>query len=160
MAGTGKRIPICGGLNVRGFHSFTTESLKAYNPYPYAACIDSFFESLFLEINLQWPDFKEKGAVSIFFDQKVDAEWQTAISKAFAHFKREDQRLGDYSFVDSKLAPHLPMQAADMLAYRCREMNIAAILEKKKYSITTPFDKALLRNITLSSALKIKQLGF
>jgi hypothetical protein len=144
-------LPICGGLNVRGYDELKRRQPNLYDENPYAHCINGFFKSCLTEINLQWPRFKDKGGITVFFDQNNDPVWAAGVSDAFMRFKKLDLRLKEYSFVDKKEILHLPLQAADMLAYRCREFAIEISKNRTVPAIEAEFDKALFHNLNRSS---------
>jgi hypothetical protein len=162
IAGEGNKLPICGGFNVRSFDELKKRQPGVYDENPYTYCINGFFKSCSTEINLQWPLLKNKGTITIFFDQNNDPEWTTAVSAVFMCFKKQDSRFKEFCFVDKKVIPHLPLQAADMLTYRCRELAIEFTKSRTVPNIKSEFDRALFRNLNRSSAaldFALKRLG-
>ena len=152
LAGHGNKLAICGGLNVREFAELKKEHLGHYIEYAYALCMFSFFTELSKEINLFWPDFKQEGGVQIIFHRNTNPKWQQAVGEAFALFKDKDRRLDGFSFQPAT-APYLPLQAADMLAHRCREKKIEWVKDNIPLDIKTQFDKALFRKVELNAKL-------
>jgi hypothetical protein len=144
LAGRGNRLAIAGGLNVRQFNEYKIKYPGEYIEYAYAHCMFSFFTETIKEINLFWPDFKQDRGIQIVFHQKNDPKWLHAMSKAFMEFKAKDARFDGYSF-QSASAPYLPLQAADMLAHRCREKTIDLVHGGVPLEIKEAFDRALFR---------------
>ena len=61
--------------------------------------------------------------MTFYFDQNNDdKEWSHAVLHAFETAKAKDTRIAELRFVNSKIPPHLPIQAADMLSYRMRQI--------------------------------------
>ena len=110
-----------------------------------------FFRICHRETFYKWGDFK--CPVSFFFDQKKgDSDWIADMYEVFYSFKEKDKRMSAIAFADKKQKPHFPLQAADMLAYRLRQ--IACRLGD--YSFTPAcLDRLLLKNMRgLSPFLK------
>ena len=124
IAGRGQKSLIGSFISTRDFneakkHPDYSQHVPAKDPYE--ACLNGFFES-FSEIAKQdWPKLKEP--VTFFFDQNKDhKEWTHAVTYAFTTAKAKDARIAELCFVSSKVPPHLPIQAADMLSYRMRQI--------------------------------------
>ena len=60
--------------------------------------------------------------MSFVFDQNSDPTWNRAVAYAHALAKKNDSRIAGLTFADKKIMPHLPLQAADMLAYRFNQI--------------------------------------
>ena len=124
IAGGGQKIFVGGFISTRDF--VEAKKHPAYSHFapkhgdPYRACLNTFFESFATEVQQQWRYWTEP--VAFFFDHNDDPEWNHAVQDAFAASKKKDSRIAELSFVDSKIPPHLPIQAADMLAYRTHQI--------------------------------------
>jgi len=60
--------------------------------------------------------------LTFFFDHTDDGEWKHAVIDMFDRHKKLHTTFGELSFADKKKMPHLPLQAADMVAYRTRQL--------------------------------------
>ena len=123
LAGGGQRLFVGGFISTRDFdeakkHPTYSRFAPAHDPYQ--ACLNQFFESFSKEVQQQWPHWKEP--VAFFFDRNGDSEWNHAVQDAFAASSKGDSRIAELSFVNSKIPPHLPIQAADMLCSRVRQL--------------------------------------
>jgi hypothetical protein len=125
LAGGGQKILIGGFISTKDFSA--AKKHPAYSHLapkhgdPYKECLSTFFESFSREVQQQWPYWNE--SVSFFFDQNKDnKEWNHSVLDAFKAAKNKDSRIAELSFVDKKICPHWPIQAADMLAYRMRQI--------------------------------------
>lgn len=123
VAGGGQKLFVGGFISTRDFAE--AKKNPAYSRFapaqdPYQACLNIFFESFATEVQQQWPRWNEP--ISFFFDQNDDKEWCHAVSDAHMAAKKRDSRIGELAFADKKIFPHLPLQAADMLAFRMRQI--------------------------------------
>jgi hypothetical protein len=91
------------------------------NKKPFQLGAEDFFSN-FLESLDRFKAPWKRQRVSFFFDQSDDAEWRHVITDAFFLFKSKHPQFSEITFADKKLPPHLPLQAADMYAYRARYM--------------------------------------
>jgi sulfite reductase alpha subunit-like flavoprotein len=67
----------------------------------------------------QRPPWKRQ-PISFFFDQSDRRDWINAVTTMFLAHKKQRRTFREIAFADKKLAPHLPFQAADMVACRLR----------------------------------------
>jgi len=79
------------------------------------------FISVVGAINIQKPPWK-KMPLSFFFDQSGDREWNRVILDTFSFYKAKHPAFKELAFADKKERPHLPLQAADIVAYRTRQI--------------------------------------
>lgn len=155
VAAAGKKIPIAGAIRIPAFNRIKAK-LEIDNPEkiqlgtdPYKYCMGEFFRVYHKETWLQWGEFK--WPVTFFFDQNDNPEWQAALHEVFGAFQKKDSRMKEIVFANKKDAPHLPLQAADMLAYRIRQN--AQNLSDNTFELEE-LDRILLKNL-LQSAAKI-----
>jgi len=124
VAGGGEKILIGSFVSTKDFaeakkHPEYSRFAPAKDPYQ--ACLDGFFESFSVVVQQERPKWKEPA--TFFFDQnKDDKEWSHSVLDAFAKAKAKDPRIAELSFVNSKIPPHIPIQSADMLSYRMRQI--------------------------------------
>jgi len=123
VAGGGQKIFVGGFISTRDFSEAKKHpAFSRFAPAsdPYQACLNQFFLSFSNEVQQQWQYWKEP--VSFFFDKNDDAEWNHAILDAFGAAQKKDARIAELSFVNGKIPPHLPLQAADMICGRNRQL--------------------------------------
>jgi hypothetical protein len=152
VAGDGNKIPIGGAYNNVEYQK-TTENIRSqkldipYDKNPHKYCINEFFLSFYGELEILWPSLT--APITFFFDHSDDPEWKAAIHEGFDFYRAKDSRLREISFADKKQKPHLPLQAADMIAYRCRQ-----VMEHYVNNTMAPkipeLDKAIFRNLESS----------
>ena len=121
IAGSGDKIIAGGYVYTADFHKSKS---VAKNPLsvpgggdPYRFLAEKFFEDLPHDIQVAWPHWKEP--IAIFYDEP-DPAWMKVIFQSYAKHKKKDARIAELSFADKK--DHLPLQAADLLAYRIRQV--------------------------------------
>jgi hypothetical protein len=124
VAGKGNKIIIAGGIKLPAINKIM-ERLKVESPNdigmdqdPFKFCMSEFFRVYHKETWCRWGDFK--APVTFIFDQSDDPQWTSAIYEVFRAYQSKDDRLKDIVFADKKT--RLPLQAADLVAYRLRQM--------------------------------------
>jgi hypothetical protein len=153
IAGEGNKLPICGGIDKVGFAALKVPPFP-YGADPYLQCINNYFMQCIEEMAIQWPTFKQPNAITMIFDDKK--EWESRFASVFRHFQKHDNRFGIRSVANMKNTP--PLQAADMLAYRCREMGLEKVQTGHVPLPNTDFDRALFRNVNRSTTIKVREL--
>jgi hypothetical protein len=123
LAGGGQKLFVGGFISTRDFneakkHPAFSHFAPAHDPY--RACLNQFFESFATEVQQQWPYWNDP--VSFIFDRNDDKDWNHAVKDAFWAAKKGDSRIAELTFADKTIPSHLPLQAADMLAYRVRQL--------------------------------------
>jgi hypothetical protein len=120
----GKRTRFCltAFFNVRDYDAVIPEWFKSERPNPYRLCLKLFFEAMHEELRkLLKPESQTK--VAFVFDQS-DSDWQESVLFFFngtkALFPKENH-MGSLRFAESSTT--IPLQAADMLAYRLRKVH-------------------------------------
>jgi hypothetical protein len=139
------KIPIMGGITILAFNRIK-HLVSDKDPYKY--CMSEFFRVYHEETWLQWGNFKSD--VQFVFDQNKK-EWCDAIHEVFDVYQEKDPRMSGPSFQDKKEYPFWPLQAADLLAYRVRQL-IELHYSGKPYELE-PNDKVLLKNLLKSAAI-------
>jgi hypothetical protein len=124
IVGSGNKVVVGGYVNTAQFHQ--AKLRKDIDPGvipcggdPYKHCIAQLFEQLPRDILSEWPLWEEP--VTIFYDWTEPAA-QHAIVSAHDACRKKDRRIGEPVFADKKKPAHLPLQAADMVAYRFRQL--------------------------------------
>jgi len=123
------------------------ESPRSDISNPHEMAVWNFYESFVKTLEAKWP--KLTGPVSVCFDQTTDGEWYKAITRIHHSYKKIRPRIEEkIKFGDKE--DHLPLQAADMAAYRLRQIASKSCGYDSSARVTE-FDRALfgdtLRNI-------------
>ena len=90
---------------------------------PHRRWIKQFFLSFYLETRRCWPSLSVP--IHFVFDQSTDRKWKRAIADVYDDCMRRDKRFAGMDLRDKKL--YLPLQAADMVAYRLRKTTDDAV---------------------------------
>jgi hypothetical protein len=154
IAGDGNKIPIVGNFHVARHHRIMSElKLKVgpipYDNNPYNYCLNDFYRSFIQEVEIQWPGVNDP--VTFIFDQTNKREWLNAIHDGFAFYQAKDARFKDLAFGARKDARHLPLQAADMVAYLVRqvtEKHVLGTLAQEKE--IPPLERLVFKNLEAS----------
>jgi hypothetical protein len=151
VAGANDKLPIAGAINLSGFERAIKINQTAQSPLPYdnniyKYCLNEVFKSFFTETNIQWPDFADK--VFFVFDQTHDPKWQKAINEVFSYYRNNDSRIFNFYYADKKVDGNEPLQAADMIAFRARQLVEHFIDGKLKNQKS--LDHAIFRNLEAS----------
>ncbi|HUD49804.1 MAG TPA: DUF3800 domain-containing protein [Candidatus Baltobacteraceae bacterium] len=125
LAGGGKRLLVGGFVSTRDFAEARKhpvyQNRAPLETDPYRHCLSLFFGTVMQEIQECWPNCTKP--VTFFFDQNKDDEsWNHAVLDAHRAAKDKDQRIAELSFANKKDRPHYPLQAADIVAYRFRQI--------------------------------------
>lgn len=139
----GKRVKVAGCFDVKSYSEFLRKipdnTIKSFPE----GCVHSFFESLVETVNLAWPT--PETSVTVFFDRCDEKKWRHAIADAHYRWRKGFPKLGEIVFGDKTKDMGIPLQGADMVAYRLRQL--AALYyghDKKNRSATTSrFDRIL-----------------
>ncbi len=120
IAGSGDKPHFGAYVNTTKFHKAILTGDVLIGGDPYRWCVGKCFSEFANEVEVRWPNFS--GPVSFFFDWTSDPKWRSAILDTFALYKERDARFSEIAFANKKEKPHLPLQAADMIAYRTRQI--------------------------------------
>jgi hypothetical protein len=121
IAGSGNKVLVGITLPIVDFQADAANPLYKQilpakgDPRRYLA--EKFFERLPHDLVSGWPDWK--GSISVFYDAP-DKGWAGIITSSFLKQREEDARLGGLVMARKDL--HLPLQAADMVCYRFRQL--------------------------------------
>jgi len=128
VAGDCPGILIAGALNNPCFQE-AREAMHLENPklskeeISKGVWIKQFFISFYIETRRCWPSLSVP--IHFVFDQSEDREWKRAILDVHHDCRLRDNRLKSIEFADKKT--YLPLQAADMVAYRLRQTTEHAV---------------------------------
>ena len=142
IAGSGNKIIVQAMVQSDVFQKEKEKGNIPAEANPYELCIDRFFDAVVGLIGYQRPPWKRQ-PISFFFDQrKGDKEWLDAVYKIFNSYKEKNCTFKDITFSDKE--DRLPLQAADMVAYRTRQQSQNWVNEKEPI-LWTGFDNALFK---------------
>jgi len=106
-------------------------------------CIKHFFGSVLSTISRRRAPLKRQ-PVAFVFDQTNDPEWKMVINRGFDASRKKNRHYKEISFAPKE--DHLPLQAADMVAYRSRQrMESTVTLDFSKE--WPQFDNIVFRSI-------------
>ena len=128
VAGDLHGVLIAGALNNPSFHKkMEAECLEnpelSKDEASMRVWIKQFFLSFYLETHHCWPSLA--APIHFVFDQSTDRKWKRAIMDVYDDCRLRDNRFAGMDFRDKKL--YLPLQAADMVAYRLRKTTEQAV---------------------------------
>ena len=121
IAGSGNKLIVSGFIRTRAFHEAKIKGDVPIGANPYERCVNEFFDAYVETIRLQRPPWKRQPA-SFIFDQTTDKEWIHAVNDAFLFYQKQHPKFKMPIFKDKKQLPYLPLQGADMVAYRTRQI--------------------------------------
>ena|ERR1035437_1122022 len=154
IAGSGKKVILGGFISSRDFDEARKHSayrrLTPTHGDPYRECLLRFFDRFSADVSAEWPYWSD--SVTLFFDQNDDPTWNHAVYDAFILAKKRDPRIAELAFVDKKIMPHLPLQAADMLAYRIHQ-HAGKFVDPSTAPVVSELDKRMLMQPMLRSML-------
>src|ERR1035438_981481 len=121
LVGSGNKLLVGGSVYTKVFNEEKLAGNLPDTADPYEHCADQFFASVIGTIMEQRAPWKRQ-PISFFFDQSDRRDWVNATMTMFQAHKKQRRTFREIAFADKKLAPHLPLQAADMVAYRLRQI--------------------------------------
>lgn len=111
-------LPLGQGLYTNVFHDEKKDGNIPENLNPYEYCVGKFFDRVVRIIALQRSPWK-RVPISFVFDRS-DPQWMSAIAGQFHAGTTRHRVFRAIAFADKQIA--LPLQAADMIAYRVRQI--------------------------------------
>jgi len=130
VSGDCHSVLIAGALNNPTFQA-KREAIRLENPElfkdesSHRRWIKQFFISFYIETRRFWPSLSTP--IHFVFDQSDDPEWKKAVHDVYDDCCRKDKRFEGIEFRDKK--KYLPLQAADMVAYRLRQSSECVVKE-------------------------------
>jgi len=150
VASADGKIPIVGGMHLTNFNKIKDE-FSDKDPYKWV--MSHFFSVYHKETGLQWGNFKSD--VTFVFDQNEKRKWVNSVHEVFDAYQKKDPRMSGPNFGDKKKFPFWPLQAADFLAYRMRQL--AEDNDSGQLQIDE-VDRILLKNLYKSATIINPQL--
>lgn len=121
IVGSGNKLIVGGLVRTKEFHQAKIKGDVPLGANPYELCIKEFFdefENVLEHVRAPW----KRQPVSFFFDWSDDEEWRNAVFNMFCPFKERHPRFSVPSFQHKTDSLYLPLQAADMVAFRSRQI--------------------------------------
>jgi hypothetical protein len=150
VAGRCTRFPVSGQFDMRRYNRLTIKSVKPKD-YPYEHVIKKFFQSFLEEVRINMPGSTDTFA--FFFDQNTDKRWKHAVLDIHDFFRSQEHRIADLTFRDDKTPLGVPLQSADMLAYRLRQVAERYFKNGRRERMRS-IDKMLLRRLPPNSGME------
>ena len=144
VIGDSKLVPVGGYFQSKAWTLYKFVIPEAPNLNPHKKCMELFYEAVIRNLNRDRPDWKNC-PVSFFFDTPRDDDWGSKLCATHKEFQSKDSRIKEFTIADRRDPLHLPLQAADMLAYRINQ--IKRRLDVKDIPFETPkLDLLLFKN--------------
>jgi hypothetical protein len=143
IAGSGNKLIVGVGAHTSLFHKKKTEGNLPPSSNPYEECVKQFFDGFPTTIAAFRAPWKRQ-RVTFFFDRTDDRGWMHAISDAFHFYGHEHSTFKELVFSDKMT--HLPLQAADMVAYRARKIT-GKWVDKKDSLLWPEVDTRLFKSV-------------
>jgi len=141
IVGTTNAVYVGRGVTTHGFNRLKSSGALAHDANPYVGCMEDFYADLMPRIASRCKPWKRM-PITVFFDQSGNAAMQKSALDSHRALRKAHPNLKEISFVDK--LEHLPIQAADMVSYRTRQIESSALEGKTPY-IWEAFDSALFK---------------
>jgi hypothetical protein len=142
IAGSGNKLLVGDFVDTEHFHESKLTGGASIGANPYEKCIKGLFAQCLAVINTQRASWKNL-PVSFIFDTPANKEWKLAVEDAF-HSHQKDHPRWTLAFADKTGV--LPLQAADMVAYRTRVIT-GKWIDDDLSGQWTDFDMALFKPV-------------
>jgi len=145
IVGTTNSVIVGTGVFTDAFHKEKTLGERSPDSNPYIECANKFFASIpptIVECRKSW----KRMPISFFFDQTDNTELRNGITAAHHEHTKTLRTFREIAFADKKFTPHLPLQAADMVAYRAKQIALSSRAGKEPY-IWEEFDAPLFKQM-------------
>jgi hypothetical protein len=143
----GRQIPLIGHYHLKEHK----QRFSADNTYSYAYVMEIFFRDFVKKVGEHYPLLDCE--ITFFLDQNSDPRWRHAFDETITEYRKQYSWIGEHSFPDKKKERHLPLQAADMIAYRARRLAAKAFGQKSR-QLAEVIDIMLLRNLKPGRAFR------
>jgi hypothetical protein len=107
----GDQFPVGGMMNLKDY----VKNKETEEPYQHV--FHTFFDDVKRALQSHWPGNNDP--VSFFLDKNNNAEWIKTFRDVFNKWKTAEPRFATFAFADDINC--LPLQAADLIAYRVRK---------------------------------------
>lgn len=141
IAGSGDKVIVGMGVSTNIFHVAQQTGVVPKEEDPYVECAKRFFPSVAKSIALQRSPWKRQH-ISFVFDRSEKA-FSKSLEGVFTESKNQFVYFHELTFAQK--TEQLPLQAADMVAYRCRQTSENWIDGGDRY--WDPVDSALFQSL-------------
>jgi hypothetical protein len=141
LAGNADLLSIGTHFETKAYHKHKQENPSEERHSPYGVCAGNFYENLLKRLKIKWPYLEQP--ISFFYDTPRDRKWKDAVSAIHDHYRDKDSRIREIKFA-RQCDNHLPLQAADMLVFRMRQIK-SNIHRRKIPSEFQQLDRLLFR---------------
>ena len=121
IAGGGNRHPTGSFVNTDRYHAAKKTGDLPEEADPYEHALEHYFASVLDTIHTFGPVWKRR-PIHFVFDQSDKPDWKHAVNDVFKRYKAKYSQFKEVSFEDKKHPLHTSLQAADMFAYRLRQI--------------------------------------
>jgi hypothetical protein len=119
VAGGGDKVVLGNCVHLPNYTKAVNSGQFLPNANPYHECVKEFFSGFRQTIKMQFPTWNMM-PVSFFFDQS-DKRWVSAVHEIYDDARKVNRNFREIAFADKKRVQML--QAADMVAFRSRQMS-------------------------------------
>ena len=143
IAASGNRLIVGGYVPAKKLEEDKASGIVKTKPSPEGLCIKHFFDSVISTINHHRSPLKRQ-PITFFFDHSDNSDWKKIVNDGFESSRSKNRHFKQISFASK--VDHLPLQAADMVAYRLRQaMENMVNLDFSKTWVK--FDEIIFRSI-------------
>jgi len=151
IVGSGKLLIVGGYIRTDEIHRLKVIGARPIGYDAYEENARTFFNSVIYGIDRMRSPWKRQ-SITFVFDHSDNDDWTNGIHSAYKKFVKRFSRFKEISF--GRKTDRIPLQAADMVAYRMRQITAKAI--DADFSRTWPqLDDALFENMFV----QIKKTG-
>jgi Protein of unknown function (DUF3800) len=149
IAGSKHLVLVGGGIDAlqtnENVQRLPDSPIKQYRiRYPYKDCIRALYKTIIKQSEKHWPLLDRK--IALIFDQCEQPNWRASIGSIHEEYRAKDPRFDTISFADSRDKP--PLQAADMVAYRSRQLAEKFALGDTLQDNVSKLDNLIYANLT------------
>ena len=116
---SGAKLSVGGFVLTKEYHLAKSTGDLPAEADPYEHSLEQFFAEVLSSIHQLRAPWK-RAHITFIFDQTSKAGWTQAVNGCFARYQDKYPTFSSVAFADKKI--ELPLQAADMVAYRSRRM--------------------------------------
>lgn len=143
VIGRSGALPVfAGGLDTKTIYENKANGSVLESEDPKRLTIRMFWGYVMQHLEIMKPHWVD--STMTFFFEAGDKGWQEAVAGEHADAREKFSFFRELSFVGKKDMPHLPVQAADLIAFRYRQMTESANL-KQDVKVWDPVDEMLFR---------------
>lgn len=119
VAASGDRVIVGGYVPAKKLCDDKTRGFVTIQEGPRELCVSHFFNSIATTVDRHKPPWKSLKISFVFEQQRTNKEWGAILRSGFDATRQKNRKFRD--MVIGCKEDHLPLQAADMVAYRLRQ---------------------------------------